>query len=135
MPPWAILRAQQPTAHSPSLTSLSAATATATATAFAPTAAAHMLICSELGCCCFLDPDNTQRASECRAKGGFGEELTGRESRFSWVPIASRIARLPPIFALGAAPNYNLAILGGSRKGRRPDDLTGHKTCVIVRHV
>ena len=46
MPPWAILRAQQPTAHSPSLTSLSTATATATA-AFAATAAgcvAHMLI-------------------------------------------------------------------------------------------
>ena len=47
MPPWAILRAQQPTAHSPSLTSLSTATATAAAAAaFDATAAgcvAHML--------------------------------------------------------------------------------------------
>ena len=30
-----------------------------------------------------LLPDNTQRASECPAKGGLEEELTGRESRLA----------------------------------------------------
>ena len=30
-----------------------------------------------------LLPDNTQRASECPAKGGLKEELTGRESRLA----------------------------------------------------
>ena len=30
-----------------------------------------------------LLPDNTQRASECPAKGGLEEELNGRESRLS----------------------------------------------------
>ena len=77
-----------------------------------------------------LPRDNTQRASECRGrrKGDLEEEPTGRESRLAgYQNRLQNRARLPLNFPVVERRRrltnlaLNLAILGGNRKGERPD--------------
>ena len=61
-----------------------------------------MLLAVLLTIALLLPPDNTQRAFECRAKGGSEEELTGRESRLAG--HQNRLQNRAPPFKVGEAP-------------------------------
>ena len=58
-------------------------------------------------------------------------ELTGRESRFSWVPIASRIARLPLDFPVVGGASQAGQFGDSQRRIARGNDLKGDSNATI----